>query len=564
VVENLQFQASPGLYCTANLYIPKDLPTPAPTVLYRCGHWKMVTNGVSLGNKAVYQIDGAWFARNGYICLVLDTLLAGEIQGIHTGTRDHGLWWWNSRGYTPAGVEAWFGIRALDYLSSRPEVDRNRFGVTGHSGGGAYSWTLAALDDRVTAVAPLAGMTDLQHHILGNLMDSHCDCNFWINTRRWDFPQLAALIAPRPLLMGGTDADGIFPLDGTVSIHARMERIYRLLGADKNLGLIIAPGPHDEVPELRLAVLRWFNRHLKGIEKPTEPAIMVEARPWCAPEQLRVFDQLPSDAINSNIADTFVPMAAPQFRSARALRIALLDGPFAGWPTTAERPDPIRVFAVDRGGFRLSAWDFLSQPNVPLRLYFLERPTDTPSETIDLRVLDEPMWLEWLDAVGALFGDQLTEERAGLDSITPDAVEAGRLSEMMAGEPGPWAFVAPRGVGLTAWSGDAKRSTRIRRRFMLLGQTVDGMRVWDIRRAVQALRSIPPANSLRVELQAGDEMAVNALYAALFEPDIRELHLEGLSDSQIAGPDYLGVLKVTDLPEVRAAVPALGVVSPTR
>jgi len=59
-------------------------------------------------------------------------------------------------------------------------------------------------------------------------------------------------------------------------------------------------------------------------------------------------------------------------------------------------------------------------------------------------------------------------------------------------------------------------------------------------------------------------MAVNALYAALFEPDLRELHLEGLPDSQIAGPDYLGVLKVTDLPEVRAAVPALGVVSPTR
>ena len=184
---------------------------PAPTILYECGHWRLLTNGVSYGNKAVYQNDGAWFARNGYVCLVLDTLLAGEIQGIHTGTRDRGLWWWNSRGYTPAGVEAWFGIRALDYLCTRPEVDTNRFGITGHSGGGAYSWTVTALDDRIKAAAPLAGMADVQSHIGDGVIDSHCDCNFFINIYRWDFPQLAALAAPRPLLIGGTDRDPAFP-----------------------------------------------------------------------------------------------------------------------------------------------------------------------------------------------------------------------------------------------------------------------------------------------------------------------------------------------------------------
>ena len=119
-VEKIYFQASPGLYCTASLYLPKNLTNRAPAILYECGHVRAMTNGESLGNKAVYQSDGAWYARNGYVCLVLDTLLAGEIEGIHTGTRNHGLWWWNSRGYTPGGVEAWFGIRALDYLCTRP------------------------------------------------------------------------------------------------------------------------------------------------------------------------------------------------------------------------------------------------------------------------------------------------------------------------------------------------------------------------------------------------------------------------------------------------------------
>jgi hypothetical protein len=165
-VEKLHFKASPGLYVTAALFLPKNITSPAPTILYESGHWRVFTNGISYGNKAAYQGRGAWFAQNGYVCLVLDTVLSGEIQGIHTGTRDRGLWWWNSRGYTPAGVEAWFGIRALDYLSTRPEVDTNRFGITGHSGGGAYSWAVTALDDRIKVAAPLAGMADLHAHVV--------------------------------------------------------------------------------------------------------------------------------------------------------------------------------------------------------------------------------------------------------------------------------------------------------------------------------------------------------------------------------------------------------------
>src|SRR5690606_1028792 len=78
-VEKLHFQASPGLYVTAALFLPKNSPLPAPTILYESGHYRFMSNGISYGNKAGYQTDGAWFARNGYVCLVLDTVLAGEI-----------------------------------------------------------------------------------------------------------------------------------------------------------------------------------------------------------------------------------------------------------------------------------------------------------------------------------------------------------------------------------------------------------------------------------------------------------------------------------------------------
>src|SRR5205823_1298822 len=83
----------------------------------------------------------------------------GELPGLHHGTYREGMWWWQSRGYTPAGVEAWNGIRGIDYLVSRPEVDKTKIAVTGRSGGGATSWWLGAIDDRIAAVVPVAGIT---------------------------------------------------------------------------------------------------------------------------------------------------------------------------------------------------------------------------------------------------------------------------------------------------------------------------------------------------------------------------------------------------------------------
>jgi len=335
-VEKLHFQASPQLYVTANLYLPKK-PTPepsqegnksarnqpAPAILYVCGHSRVFTNGVSYGNKVGYQHHGAWFARNGYVCLVVDTLQLGEIEGLHHGTYREGMWW-NSRGYTPAGVEAWFGIRALDYLCSRPEVDPERLGLTGRSGGGSYTWTVAALDERVKVACPVAGVTDLQNQVVDGCVEGHCDCMFFLNSYRWDFPQVAALLAPRPLLIANSDKDKIFPLDGVVRLHAEVRRIYELYGAKDKLGLLITEGPHLDTQDLQVPVFRWFNRFLKD----EQPLIEMAAKKFFAPAELKVFDQLPADAVNTNIQSLFVPMgkslAADEVRQERESLIATL------------------------------------------------------------------------------------------------------------------------------------------------------------------------------------------------------------------------------------------------
>ncbi|MEM1444380.1 MAG: CocE/NonD family hydrolase, partial [Verrucomicrobiota bacterium] len=221
IVENIVFQSRPGLYVTANFYRPATQKAPLPTILYLCGHGRVKIDEVSYGNKTHYQHHGTWFAKNGYTCLVLDTLQLGEIEGTHHGTFRFNRWWWNSRGYTPAGVEAWNSIRALDYLETREEVDADRIGATGRSGGGAYTTWIAALDERIKVSAPVAGITSMKNHIAGGCVEGHCDCMFMVNTYRWDFPLLAALVAPRPQLILNTDKDRIFPLDGVVDVYAK-------------------------------------------------------------------------------------------------------------------------------------------------------------------------------------------------------------------------------------------------------------------------------------------------------------------------------------------------------
>jgi dienelactone hydrolase len=523
-VENLHFQSRPHLYVTGNLYVPKNLEKPAPAVLYVCGHSPVKKGDVSYGNKTAYQHHAAWFASHGYVCLVIDTLQLGEIEGIHHGTYREKMWWWNSRGYTPAGVEAWNCIRALDYLQSRKEVDPERLGVTGRSGGGAYSWWVTALDDRIKCAVPVAGITDLHNHVVDGTVEGHCDCMFFVNTYRWDYPAVAALAAPRPLLIENCDKDSIFPLDGVSRLYWKVRGVYGLGKRDDPyhpleaapIGLTIGEGGHVDSQELQVAAFQWFNRFLKGQDKPDTPIDLSAARKMFEPEQLRVFkDGLPADQLNSKIHETFVPMAPvpviPESKEAwGSLRDGWMDALrtrcFRGWPQDGGGPLDLQ------GGDR--SYAFTSQSNV--RLDFVTLPL-VGGRDIDTVVLQ--VGTEW--------------ERPT--------------------QPGMYLLFAPRGTGKRAWADDEKKLTQIRRRFMLLGQTVEGMQVWDVRRAIQAVRAVDRWKNFPIRLEARGEMAAVALYASLFEPPVAELWLHDLPKSHMPqGPHFLNVLRFLDDPQALA------------
>lgn len=552
-VEKLHFQSLPGLYVTGNLYLPKGVSQPAPAILYVCGHAPAKQNGISYGNKTKYQHHGAWFARNGYVCLTIDTLQFGEIEGIHHGHHHLDRWWWLSRGYTPAGVEAWNSIRAIDYLQSRPEVDGARIGMTGRSGGGAYSWWAAALDDRVKAAVPVAGITDLQNHVVDGCVENHCDCMFVVNTYRWDYPLVAALVAPRPLLIANTDADRIFPLDGIVRTYKKAKRIYELYGAGDKIGLTIAPGGHQDTQDLQVPALRWFDRHLKGKER----VITTAAVPLVPMEQLRVFTELPADQINTRIDELFVPAADPApappadaaawAKQRDAWLTALREKTFAGWPSTPEPLEVAEAWSSDRDGVTLRAYDFTSQSPFRLRLYVATRTGLKAPARLVLDVLDERGWRDFLGAYRVAFADRLP---ASASEPLPEAFV--RMRRLLAANDWAIAFAAPRGVGPTAWEATPKQQTHIRRRFYLLGQTLEGMQVYDVRRAVQALRTLPRHDALPLWLEGRGEMAGVVLYASLFEPRIAGLELWNLPESHRHGPALLGVQQTLDMPQAVA------------
>jgi hypothetical protein len=563
-VEKIHFQSSPGLYVTGNLYIPKNLKAPAPTILYVCGHARTLIDGVDYGHHVNYQHHPIWFAEHGYCCFIIDTLQLGEIPGIHHGTfPQNKMWWWHTIGYTPAGIECWNAMRALDYLETRKEVDAKKIGVTGRSGGGATSWWLAAADDRPACIIPVAGITDLRSHLveaieprlIEGVISGHCDCMYMSNLYRWDFGLVAALCAPRPLMLGNSTADGIFPVHGYRPVADKARKIYELYDAADKFTLLETAGPHKDTPELRLGAYGWMNRWLKN---DTRPVTEVE-RPRFTPQELKVLPAIPRDSRNALIQESFIPSAtapalpendvAPWWeQQQREWKKALTEKVFSGWTTT---PPPLGVKKTHdlvKGGLRLQAFDFTSEHDVDLTVWLLTaEKTDKPSLVV-LNPLDEAGWQEWRAEMGADFPQAL-----GLEKPLPDQNQLEPTRKVLEKFGWAYAYVVPRGIGLTRWAEpDSVPDFHYKRRFVLIGQTLDGQRVWDVRRALAVLRSLPQLREVPLWLQGKRDMAGIALYAAIFEPDVVRLDLWEMPITHKKGPVLLNVRKFFDLPQAVA------------
>ena len=545
-VEKVHFQSKPGLYVTGNLYLPKvgqvsNLPGQIkkkdgqvgnlphgklPAVLYVCGHSGKGRDG----NKTAFQQHGMWFATHGYVCLIIDTLQLGEVAGTHHGTYNKDRWWWHSHGYTSAGVECWNGVRAIDYLVSRPEVDPDRIAVTGISGGGAATFWIAAADERVKVCVPVSGMSDLQSYVTDKVCNGHCDCMFLYNNYRWEWTTIAALVAPRPMLFENSGYDTIFPMPGNERIRQRLATIYNWY--EKRPGDLfdigVTPGGHADNVELRLMAYRWISKHLKADNsEAAEPPL-----PPFTGKELRVFPEdsdLPSDSLNAKIDESFVTLAKPttpknkeEYHAwSQKLRGELLDRVFREWPdqilaaeVREEMPDGHVVLRTDNEISVLAAR--LQEGAVqekPKRLWLVVLNADEPEGKL-------PAWTK---------------------GVIPDGQ--------------PVTVLSPRGCGeFSAWT-RKNPPNYVERAHALLGRTVDAGRVWDVQATARWLHEAE-GNELSVGVVGKGQAGVLGAYAALFEVCIAETILVDPPSTHRDGPHFLGVMKVLDIPD------AIGLLAP--
>ncbi|HXX93702.1 MAG TPA: prolyl oligopeptidase family serine peptidase, partial [Planctomycetota bacterium] len=376
-VEKLHYQSRPGLYVTANLYLPSPREGRHPAILYQVGHYQAKRDG----HKSVVQDHGIWFATHGYVCLIQDTIELGEITCTHHGTYSQQRWWWHSAGFTPAGVECWNAIRGLDYLQSRPEVDSDRIGATGISGGGAATFWISAADDRVKASAPVSGMSDLTWYVGEEGVNGHCDCMFLYNHHRWHWTAIAGLICPRPLLFVNSDHDGIFPMPANERIINRLERLYSKYGVGDKVAAMVSVGEHAYRTDLRRSIFEFFNRTLKLDARPVTDAdggLAENGKPTRIPAaDLRAFPKdsdLPADQWNTKIDEHFVTLAKPELPGTEGY--SAWRGDLLGRLRTYCFPSGI---PVDRSLVRTSAWDPNQVDSAVPALVILEPGDDWPA-----------------------------------------------------------------------------------------------------------------------------------------------------------------------------------------
>lgn len=313
VIEKVIFQSQPGYYCTANLYLPKRRPLPRPGVLLTCGH--------SAEGKAwrLYHEMCLGLVLKGYAVLALDPTGQGErseyfdpVSGKPTVPPSVSQHHYLARpswlvGRTLVGYRTWDAIRAVDYLVSRPEVDPDKIGATGNSGGGIMAMLITACDPRVKVCAAA--------HPGGSMEQT------FLTGRRSAEAEILSLIAPRPCaIVVGRDS-GEAP--GHQAKLDDMHRFYQGLGADPDRGkMFLVDGVHDMKQPKRVVCYAWLNQWLdQEREGADEPTLVVEtvADLNCTATGLAVrdLDGQTGQTLNARVADRLrPPRAIPESRAA--------------------------------------------------------------------------------------------------------------------------------------------------------------------------------------------------------------------------------------------------------
>ena len=569
-IETTIFESVPGVYVTANLYLPAAGRSPFPAILAPVGH---SDNGKAY---ASYQYFFQNMARQGFVVLTYDPWGQGErLQYIDPATGKSRLW--STAEHSEAGrpmvlmgqgvarYMAWDGVRGLDYLLSRPEVDKERIGCTGHSGGGTMTTYLVAMDERMQAAVDVQGNTE---NLAGPVFEppgaiDDAEQNI-VNSLAMGFDRadLLCAFAPKPLLVCYTTHDvgeTYSPVleQSTAEIYSELRQTYAAFGKRENVALFTGRLPHGLGYFERSEAYRWFHKWLKdGATPPEEVGLdvfpetelnatetgQVLTTPGCRSAVQLNIDNMKATLPASPVANaTDVAQAREQIRAELRELLAL---PAAKPPLAAETISKhvLRNVQIEEIQFR-------TEPEIRIPAWFA-----APSQ---MERATHPAVLYLTDRGG----DDLFDDPGALDKVLAagHAVFAPTLRGL--------GISAPRfpATGPNYWSDGDRRDEGLDWDSLALGIPAVGQRVTDILRSVDYVAGRVDVDATQIRILARGDTGIAALLAAALDLRVRALLLDRtlLSYASIVEAfDYStqigwfvpGILKHFDLPDAAAAI----------
>jgi dienelactone hydrolase len=258
-IEKLIFQSRPDVWVTASAYVPARTTGRVPTVLAVHGHWPWARR------DPVVQARCLGLVKLGFFVLAIDAFGAGEryphpARGTYHGALFGSTLW--PVGRTLLGMQVYDNRRAVDYLCSRPEVDGDRLGITGASGGGNQTMYAGALDGRFRAVVPVCSVGTYQAYV----ETACCVCEVLPGALRFtEEGDILGLVAPRSLLVINATRDAFqFSVAEAEKSLARAQAIYQLYAAPERLRHAVFESPHDYSQPMRETMYGWMVRWLRN------------------------------------------------------------------------------------------------------------------------------------------------------------------------------------------------------------------------------------------------------------------------------------------------------------
>jgi dienelactone hydrolase len=280
-IEKLIYESLPGFFVTGCLFIPETVRGPSPAILNVVGH-----NQEAFRNE-LYQIVYLNLVKKGFVVLAIDPIGQGEdvqyydpklqLSSVGYSVIEH-CYFGNQcflAGVSPGRYFAWDGIRGIDYLQTRPEVDPNRIGVTGFSGGGTVTSYVGALDERVKVSVPCSWSTASRRQTETKGAQDAESIFVQGLARGITFEDLIEVRAPKPTLMTFTTRDEYLSIQGAREAYQEIRKAYRAFGREENVAFVEDDYKHWMTPPIRSAIYAFLMRNLEVPGDPAEEEVVI-------------------------------------------------------------------------------------------------------------------------------------------------------------------------------------------------------------------------------------------------------------------------------------------------